>query len=65
METDLNKLKQTVAETLNCDLNQVTIEDGEAYSPAAVELSMALEEGFHVTIEDGALPDGKTVGGMA
>ena len=66
---DFEKMRQIVAETLNCDLEQVTpaarlAEDLGADSLAAVELSMALEEAFHVTIEDDALPEMKTVGDM-
>ena len=56
-------------ETLNCDADQVTMEarlaeDLDADSLAAVELSMALEEAFGVTIEDEALPQMKTVGDL-
>ena len=39
-------------------------EDLDADSLAAVELSMALEEAFGVTIEDEALPQMKTVGDL-
>ena len=56
-------------ETLSCDADKVTMEarlaeDLEADSLAAVELSMALEEAFGVTIEDGVLPTLKTVGDL-
>jgi acyl carrier protein len=54
-------------ETLSCEADKVTMEarlaeDLEADSLAAVELSMALEETFGVTIEDGVLPTLKTGG---
>ena len=66
---DFEKVKQLIAETLNCDLEQVTTqarlaEDLGADSLAAVELSMALEEEFGVTISDDDLPNMKTVGDL-
>ena len=66
---DFEKMKALVAETLNCDLNKVTMEaslaeDLGADSLAAVELSMALEEEFNVTIADEDLPNLKTVGDL-
>ena len=48
---DFEKVKALIAETLNCDMDKVTMEasladDLGADSLAAVELSMALEEEF-------------------
>lgn len=45
---NFEKMREIIAETLNCDLEKVTMEarlaeDLEADSLAAVELSMALE----------------------
>ena len=66
---DFEKVKALIAETLNCDLEKVTMEaslaeDLGADSLAAVELSMALEEQFDVTIADEDLPNLKTVGDL-
>ncbi len=66
---EFEKLREQIAETLNCDLEKVTMEarlaeDLEADSLAAVELSMALEEAFGVTIADEDLPNLKTVGDL-
>ena len=66
---DFEKVKALIAETLNCDLDKVTMEaslaeDLGADSLAAVELSMALEEEFDVTIADEDLPNLKTVGDL-
>ncbi len=66
---DFEKVRALVAETLNCDLDKVTMEasladDLGADSLAAVELSMALEEEFDVTIADEDLPNLKTVGDL-
>ena len=66
---DFEKVRALVAETLNCDLDKVTMEasladDLGADSLAAVELSMALEEEFDVTIADEDLPKLKTVGDL-
>ena len=66
---DFEKVRALVAETLNCDLEKVTMEasladDQGADSLAAVELSMALEEEFDVTIADEDLPNLKTVGDL-
>ena len=63
---NFDKMREIIAETLNCDLEKVTMEatlaeDLGADSLAAVELSMALEEEFHVTIADEDLPKMKTV----
>ena len=62
-------VRDRIIETLSCDAGKVTMEarlaeDLEADSLAAVELSMALEEAFGVTIEDGVLPTLKTVGDL-
>ena len=64
---DFEKIKDIIVETLSCDADKVTpearlAEDLEADSLAAVELSMALEEAFGVTIADEDLPNMKTVG---
>ena len=66
---DFEKVKALIAETLNCDMDKVTMDasladDLGADSLAAVELSMALEEEFDVTIADEALPNLKTVGDL-
>ena len=66
---DFEKVKALIAETLNCDMDKVTMEasladDLGADSLAAVELSMALEEEFDVTIADEDLPNLKTVGDL-
>ena len=66
---DFEKVRALVAETLNCDLDKVTMEasladDLGADSLAAVELSMAMEEEFDVTIADEDLPNLKTVGDL-
>ena len=66
---DFEKMKALIAETLNCDEDKVTMEaslseDLGADSLAAVELSMALEEEFDVTIADEDLPNLKTVGDL-
>ena len=63
---NFDKMREIIAETLNCDLEKVTMEaslaeDLGADSLAAVELSMALEEEFNVTIADEDLPKMKTV----
>ena len=61
---DFEKVKEIIVETLSCDADKVTpdarlAEDLEADSLAAVELSMALEEEFGVTIADEELPNMK------
>lgn len=66
---DFERMREIIAETLNCDLEKVTMEasltdDLGADSLAAVELSMALEEEFNVTIADEELPNMKTVGDL-
>ncbi len=67
---DFEKIKDIIVETLSCDADKVTpearlAEDLEADSLAAVELSMALEEAFGVTIADEDLPNMKTVADLA
>ena len=67
---NFGKMREIIAETLNCDLEKVTMEaslmdDLGADSLAAVELSMALEEEFNVTIADEDLPNMKTVADLA
>ena len=67
---DFEKIKEIIVETLSCDADKVTpearlAEDLEADSLAAVEMSMALEEAFGVTIADEDLPGMKTVGDLA
>lgn len=63
---NFDKVKAIIADTLACDEDDVTMEatlrgDLGADSLAAVELGMALEEEFDVTIEDEDLPTLKTV----
>ena len=52
---DFEKVKEIIVETLSCDADKVTpeatlAEDLEADSLSAVELSMALEEAFGISI---------------
>ena len=66
---DFEKIKDIIVETLSCAADKVTpearlAEDLEADSLAGVELSMALEEAFGVTIADEDLPSMKTVGDL-
>ena len=66
---DFEQIRDIIVETLNCDADKVTMdarlaEDLDADSLAAVELSMALEEAFGVTIADEDLPNMKTVGDL-
>ena len=63
------KVRDIIAETLSCDLEQVTMEasladDLEADSLDAVELNMALEDKLHVSIPDEELANMKTVGDL-
>ena len=60
------QVKNVIVDTLSCDAEAVTmearlVEDLEADSLEAVELSMALEEAFGVGISDEDLPNIKTV----
>ena len=64
---DFEQVRNVIAETLGCDVEQVTLEaklaeDLGADSLASVELTMALEEATGVAIDDEALPSMKTVG---
>ena len=61
------ELKEVFVDTLNCDADKVTMaasltEDLQADSLDAVELNMAFEEKFGVTIADEDLGTLKTVG---
>jgi len=60
------KVKEVIVETLSCEEEKVTleaalIEDLGADSLDAVELNMALEEAFSISIPDEALANFKTV----
>ena len=62
-----DEMKKIVADTLNCDPEKVTMEaslteDLQADSLDAVELNMAFEDKFGITIADGDLGTLKTVG---
>lgn len=62
-----DELKNVIVETLNADEEKVTLEasladDLQADSLDAVELNMAIEEAFGVSIPDEELPNMKTVG---
>lgn len=64
---DFEKVRDTIAETLGCDLEQVVdeallVDDLGADSLASVELTMALEEVTGISIDDEALTKMKTVG---
>lgn len=61
------EMKKIVAETMDCDPEKVTletrlIEDLEADSLDAMELNMAFEDAFGVSISDEELVNLKTVG---
>ena len=61
------KVRKIVADTLNCEMDEVTMEarlaeDLEADSLDAVELNMALEDELGAGVPDGELPNMKTVG---
>lgn len=61
------ELKDIIVDTLSCDADKVTMEasladDLQADSLDAVELNMAIEEAFGVSIPDEELPNMKTVG---
>ncbi len=61
------EMKKIVVDTLNCEEDKVTMEaslteDLEADSLDAVELNMALEDAFGVSISDEELANMKTVG---
>ena len=62
-----DEMKKIVADTLNCDPEKVTMEaslteDLQADSLDAVELNMAFEDKFGITIADEDLGTLKTVG---
>ena len=64
---DFEKVRNVIAETLGCDVENVTpeaslAEDLGADSLASVELVMALEEAVGVSVGDEALANMKTVG---
>lgn len=61
------KVRDVVVETLSCNADEITLEtnladDLGADSLDAVELNMAIEEAFAVTIPDNELTNMKTVG---
>ena len=61
-----DKVKEIIVDTLNCDEDVVTLEatlndDLGADSLDAVELNMALEEAFEISIPDEELANFKTV----
>ena len=61
------EMKKIVVDTLNCDADKVTIDasltdDLQADSLDAVELNMAFEDKFGITIADEDLGTLKTVG---
>lgn len=61
-----DELKNVIVDTLNADEEKVTMEasladDLQADSLDAVELNMAIEEAFGVSIPDEELPNMKTV----
>ena len=61
-----DKVKEIIVDTLSCDEEKVTMEavltdDLGADSLDAVELNMALEEAFEISIPDEALAEFKTV----
>lgn len=60
------KVKETIIDTINCDEDKITLEarlneDLGIDSLDAMELSMALEEAFSLTIEEEELQGFKTV----
>jgi len=64
---DFEKVRNVIAETFGCDVEDVVKEakltdDLGADSLASVELVMALEEATSVSIDDDSLPNMKTVG---
>ena len=59
-------MRDVIAESLGCDVEQVTleaklVEDLSADSLASVELLMAIEEAVGVSIDDELMPSIKTV----
>lgn len=62
-----DELKNVIVDTLNADEEKATMEasladDLQADSLDAVELNMAIEEAFGLSIPDEELPNMKTVG---
>ncbi|MEG0874939.1 MAG: acyl carrier protein [Clostridiales bacterium] len=60
------KVREVIVDTINCDEGDVTLEaslkeDLDADSLDAMELNMALEEAFEITIPDEALAEMKLV----
>lgn len=60
------KVKEIIIETTNCDEDKITMEanlkdDLGIDSLDAMELSMALEEAYNITIDEEALKDFDTV----
>ncbi|MBQ3932428.1 MAG: acyl carrier protein [Lachnospiraceae bacterium] len=60
------KVKETIVEIINCDEEKITMDaslkdDLGIDSLDAMELSMALEEAYNITIEEEALQDFDTV----
>lgn len=60
------EIKEVIVDTLNCDADKVTMEanifdDLEADSLDAVELNLALEEAFGVSIDEDTMAGIKTV----
>jgi acyl carrier protein len=61
------EVRDVVVEVLSCDAQAVTMEaslvdDLDADSLDAVELNMALEDAFGISIDDDILPTLKTIG---
>ncbi len=61
------KVKDVIVDTINCEADDVTMEaslsdDLGADSLDAVEINMALEEAFEISIPDEELANMKTVG---
>lgn len=64
---NVEKVREIIAESLHCDVEEVTmearlVEDLEADSLDAVEMNMALEEELGFGISDEKLAEIKTVG---
>ncbi len=61
------QLKDVIVDTINCEADAVTMEanlfdDLGADSLDAVELSMAIEDAFHIKTPDDMMAEMKTVG---
>ena len=57
-----DEMKKIVVDTLNCEEDKVTMEASLTEDLEAVELNMALEDAFGVSISDEELANMKTVG---